>query len=93
MEEPEYNLKAKKVKKSKHRQHSHFGELIDEYYGFIMRDKVPDMYLPTADLAYITSLLNTKFGRNLSFQTVKRVLREEGIQLRGHVPVPATEQP
>lgn len=69
-----------KDKKNK-KQHWHFGEIIEAFYGAIMQDKVPSHYLPTSDVAYITSLLNNKFKRNLSFQTVKRLLAEERIPL------------
>lgn len=67
----------KKKKAPKVVKHYHFGEIINEFYGYIMRDRVPDMYLPISDVAYITSLLNQKFGRNLSFQTVERLIKEE----------------
>ena len=73
------HITTNKKKKQKYRDNSYFDELLTDFYGFISQDKVPNMYLPSSDLAYITSLLNHKFNRKFSFQQVAKMLSEEKI--------------
>lgn len=58
----------------------YFGDLLPRLYEDCQIGKITEDYLPRADLAYITSLLNSKFGKKYSFQQVAKLLKEEGIK-------------
>ena len=61
-------------------QDYYFGDLLPRLYQDCRIGKITEDYLPRADLAYITSLLNHRFGRKYSFRQVAKLLKEEGIK-------------
>lgn len=64
------------TKRQKKKVDYRFGEVLAKYYDDLRDNKVTDDYIPRSDLAYITSLLNHKFGKNYSFQEVNKLLKE-----------------
>lgn len=53
------------------------GDIIPQFYADVSMDRIPDCYIPLSDIAYITILLNEKFGVKLSYQAVEKLLEEE----------------
>lgn len=53
------------------------GDIIPLFYADVCMDRIPNCYLPTSDVGYITTLLNEKFKVKLSYQAVEKMLQEE----------------
>ncbi len=62
----------------KDRKSLRFGEVLPAFYEDLTNETTID-YLPRSSLAYITSLLNNKFGKNYSFSEVSQMLKDEKI--------------
>ena len=59
----------------------HTKDLIPGFYSAMSDEhkKFPEYNFPTSEVYYVTSLLNTKFGKDYTFREVYTMLQEEGI--------------
>lgn len=65
-------LKNKKKKKLDYKP----GQVIQQFYDDLRLERITANYMPRSDLAYITYLVNNKFGKTYSFQEVNKLLKE-----------------